>query len=281
MEPWLHLIPRTLTVRHLASPVVPVECHRDVPVGEVVARVQQSIQKSQKRATVLFDQDEDFARFAILDWCLSDPIWLEEWRDDPISVFEREASVETETDADTAFAVALERFVNLNVDDTRKGRKAASGVWKPVENDQHLLVFSNGSVYGAMRSEHFRTVPVRLAVFSYLLELEEAVMERASADPDAALACLSAERLSKARELAEKKGRSSLLAGTMFCDRLTIARKMGWCCKDEGSSASSLVSRMESVRNWCAHADADSPTVFLDDLLVSISTAREMVAGLA
>jgi hypothetical protein len=287
MDPWLHLVPKTLTVRHLASPVVHVQCDRDEPVGVVVDKVQEHLKyENQKnggqvrRATVVFDEPGDFARFVILDWCLTDPGWLQEFRDDPVSVFEREASVETETSSETTFDVALQRFVAINPDVRRD--HLSDGKTKLVEMEHHLLVFTDGRMTGAMRAEHFRTVPIRLAVFSYLLELEEIILERAKADLVASLACLSAERIDRAAETSRRSGYWNQLDGTMFIDKMTIARKQGWCWNgNSGSSIKSTISRLERVRNWCVHTGADSSQVYLDDIAFAISTTKDLVLELS
>lgn len=290
MDPWLHHIARSLSVRHLASPIVPVECQPDDLVADVVERVRQHLDRKRlspehwaaRRATVLLPADSGQLRFAILDWCLMDPNWLEEWSNDPVSIFAREADLDTIVDGSANFLTAIQRFVQANPDEDRETRKQLAGEWRAVTPDQHLLVLDRGRPAGALRAEHFKTVPVRVATLSILLELEEAVVERAIADPRAALACLPQERVAKAKSHASGKRELAVIAGSYFCDKLTIARKMGWCWRNvQRDRADSIASRLEKVRNWCAHSESKDPTVFVGDILAAVETARELIASIS
>lgn len=290
MDPWLQRIPKSLTASHLMSPRADIECSLTDPAGLVVKRAKDWLEDRRvsfemppgRLATVILGEPGEFVDLVIVGPGGDSLLNVEEWfqydvtaEQDEISMYAQRATLESAIDGETNFVDAMLKYEQINRSPSDLGE------FKP------LVVYERGRITGALEEGSFYSVPVRLAVLSFLLELEEAIVGRAlssPSEPPVWRTFLSPERIARAEDLAARRSRdrrpsdSATLNATMFIDKLTILRKSGWYqgCTSSGD-LKALCSLLERIRNWCAHtADApDRPTTA--ELLTVISTSREMM----
>jgi hypothetical protein len=299
-DSWLHAVPKSLTVDRLVSPLIPVECGPEDAVRHVLERVAMETSRAQTqvggRGVVIVRQHEDSLDVLMLDLWLENPKWLgDDALDDPVGMHCQPVTLRNVVDGATNFLDAMERLDEIIY---HAGLRPA-GI-----HTELLWVIKAGRPLGAVNQWHFYDSPsVKVAVLSFLLELEEWILQKVIDSADGFATALSADRFQKLVDRLERNGpawlyeriknvpadqRASqfgkerrLFALSMFIDKLEVARKKGMClCGLSKNKAQSRDKRLEAVRNWCAHTSVDAQCASIGDLLFVVKSAREMIADL-
>lgn len=302
MDPWLHSLSQSLTLRHLASPFIDLDCHLEDTLKHVLNRAKEALgsslgvedQQPLSRASIRFNSDSATQHVLVLDICLRDEVWAELYSDDddPVSTYARPVTIGSLTDGSAGFLGGLyhlQKQVNFGP------RFGDGGLDAPPPEEEgerdrffprhFLVVLDRGQWHGVVTPSHFtEAVPVRVAILAMLLELEEAILQRCRrfvvVSGESLLKYLPDDRVRRAREVAEqkfakKKGplpddpsenprhrELTMLGCTMFLDKLMIAHKVGWVLPNWSWGK---LTRLESLRNWCCHT-ADEHAYSLDEL---------------
>jgi hypothetical protein len=227
----------------------------------------------------------DDGRVAVLDLYLQDPSWLDEMRADPIPVsgIAHEIDPSRAISGDMNFVDAMDFVCDLE----RQLGAAPPGQWGALV-DAVALVRDEAPV-GVFTPDHFECVPVRVAVFSFLQEVEFAVLERAASSGQNAVNAMNAvdrEVVRRAKRRLEDCGRKTsplaIIRATDFRDKLIIARRLHWSFQTlTDTDFKAAVKQLNDVRNWCAHTGTGQEgSQGLARLSAAVTYARTLLAEL-
>ncbi|MGH7132314.1 MAG: hypothetical protein ACREJO_10260 [Phycisphaerales bacterium] len=310
MDPWLHSLSESLTLRHLASPFIELECRLDDSLQDVLRRARALLSETVAserqplltRAAIRIRGGADQDHVLVLDQCLRFEDWAEVYADDeePVSTYARPVSLESLTDGATGFVKGL---LHLQLQENFGMRSGGQGLdTAPPEEEgeaevffprHFLVILERGRWQGVVTPSHFQeAIPVRVAMLSTLLELEESILDYCRCAPEGGLKYLSPGRIVKALATARSKEpkptepwptdedavewalkfrfrEMKLLSSTNFVDKMTIARDAGVVLGDvPESNRKSICNKVERLRNWCCHTNSeDDQNVYsLDEL---------------
>lgn len=310
MDPWLHSLSRSLTLRDLAAPFIDVPCRLDDRLENTLQLAKahlmdqsafRRVPRANRACIRIPSRAEDHV--LLLDSCLASESWAADCAEDdsPVSLYARPVEACQFIDSAATFLEGMARL-----EEVIARRSPDSEADAPAETSlfprDFLIVLNRGRWHGIVAAEHFTDAPpVRAAIWAMLLEIEQAVVSRTHREPEGVLEALPPARLEKAMQEARRKrsflfdwktpadlwtadpelrlGRAAwIVSASLFIDKLTIATRRGWCMSELSKSTTGrLCARLDKLRNWCCHSDFDESDYTLSELIELTRAAQEVL----
>ena len=270
----LHAVSRALTARYLVEPFVTTDLGPQSTLGDARALLARQPNEPAARPTLLQISGQGAYRVLFLD-DVQRAVFDDAM---PLSTLSRTCTTRDIVSHDTSFLETIEHL--------------------PSSTTKCLLVLGGSQVLGAIRSRSLYGVAGRLALLALLLELEQGILAACSTRQATAWRTLSPKRQLAAAARAVDSGSlpvesgtntgeaaelyvnavlppgtdaepgfiTDALAATMFCDKLTMLRKLRLVSVPP-HGMKHVASQLERVRNKCAHSFDDTRNPLVVTLL--------------